>query len=123
MTIKTILNEYDDYFTQCSIVNHDGSVLTSSGECAFSEEELIKIFILFTQTEIPIGTTIERQKDKYLVINSTRKRLIARRYNSGVIAFRCKTFFIVAYHNDLIDTGVCYNAIEKIGQCLENKGF
>ena len=123
MTLKTYMNSCSNYYTQCAFVQPDGSVIVNSGEIGFREEELLKIFVMFTSTNTPIGTTIEMNGEKYLILNHTKNRIIAKRYNCGIVAVRCQKLFIVAYHNESIETGVCVNAITKLGEILEDNGF
>ena len=123
MTLKTYMSDCDSYFTQCAIVNPDGSVLANSGDVEFSEEELLNIFVLFTKPDKTLGSTIERKSQQFLIIHHKTNQIIARRYNCGIVAVRCKNVFIVAYHNESIETGVCANAIVKLGESLENAGF
>ena len=123
MTLKTYMTSCSDYYTQCAFVRPDGTVIVNSNDINFSEEELLKIFILFTSPQQPIGSTIEMNGEKYLIINQIKNRIIAKRYNNGIVAVRCNKLFIVAFHNESIETGVCVNAMTKLAESLESIGY
>ena len=122
MTIRTRLQECDDKFTECVIASTDGTVLESTKNNKFTEEELLKIFFTFTLPKKP-AECIEMCGEPFIVIRHCKNLIIARRNYNGIVAFRCKTCFIVAFHNESIETGVCADAISKLGETLENDGF
>ena len=122
MTIKNRLHDCEDKFTQCVIASTDGSILASTKKNKFTEEDLLNIFVTFTLPKKP-AECIEMCGESFIIIRHCKNLIIARRNYNGIVAFRCNTCFIVAFHDESIETGVCADAVTKLGETLENDGF
>lgn len=72
--------------------------------------------------DVLAGTGVTVAGVKYMYINGDKQHVYAKKGNTGVVFYKCKTCMIVSTHNDTIQPGNCKNAVSKLGDYLVENG-
>jgi len=123
MTWDGILEGHSDSFTECGVVGPDGSIWGSTEKFNFSKEELFKAFLSFTNSTSEKGACLSWNSQDFLIIFSNNHKMIARRHFFGVVAEKCISCFIIAFHDESIETGVCAKSVSNLANLVKNYGM
>lgn len=123
MTWASCLKKIHNHVTQAAIVLSDGSILASTKDLNFSSDELLRIYSLFTDSHIKTGDCIKWDEEEYLIIYHNLSTILAKRNYSGIVAAKGKRSFVIAYHDESIDSGMSLAAVKGLAEYLISLGY